>query len=85
MRGSTGCNRLTGSYELSGDTLAFAQMAGTMMACLQGMDTEKGFLEALGQVQSWKIAGQHLELFDAADKLVARFEVRHRPTYEVTG
>jgi heat shock protein HslJ len=75
--GSGGCNRLTGSYELNGDNLTFGQMAGTMMACLEGMDTEKAFLKALGQVKKWKIAGQHLELFDAAGKLVARFEARH--------
>ena len=35
-----------------------------MMACVQGMDTEKAFKDALGQVRKWKIAGQHLELFD---------------------
>ena len=75
--GSGGCNRLTGSYELNGDRLTFGQMAGTMMACLEGMDTEKAFLDALRQVNKWKIAGQHLELFDAAGKLVARFEARH--------
>ncbi len=60
----------------SGDTLTFGQMAGTMMACAQGMDSEKAFLEALGQVNKWK-TGQHLELFDARGKLVARFEARH--------
>ena len=75
--GSGGCNRLTGSYELAGDTLRFGQMAGTMMACVDGMDTEKAFLDALGQVNKWKITGQHLELFDAAGKLVVRFEARH--------
>jgi copper homeostasis protein (lipoprotein) len=69
--GSGGCNRLMGSYELNGDRLTFGQMAGTMMACPEGMDTEKAFLQALGQVKQWKIAGQHLELFDAAGKLVA--------------
>ena len=75
--GSGGCNRLTGSYELTGDTLRFGKMAGTMMACVDGMDTEKAFLDALGQVNKWKIKGQHLELFDAAGKLVVRFEARH--------
>ena len=75
--GSGGCNRLMGGYELNGDKLTFGQMAGTMMACLEGMDTEKAFLDALGQVNTWKIVGQHLELFDAADTLVARFEARH--------
>jgi copper homeostasis protein (lipoprotein) len=75
--GSGGCNRLMGSYELTGDRLTFGQMAGTMMACPEGMDIERTFLQALGQVKQWKIAGQHLELFDAAGKLVARFEARH--------
>jgi copper homeostasis protein (lipoprotein) len=75
--GSGGCNRLMGGYELKGDALTFSQMAATRMACPQGMDTEKAFLDALGQVKKWKIAGQHLELFDAAGKLVARFEARH--------
>ena len=65
------------SGELTGDTLRFGKMAGTMMACVDGMDTEKAFLDALGQVNKWKITGQHLELFDAAGKLVARFEARH--------
>ena len=75
--GSGGCNRLVGSYELKGDRLTFGQMAGTMMACLEGGDTEKAFLAALRQVNTWKIVGQHLEVFDAAGNLLARFEARH--------
>jgi uncharacterized lipoprotein YbaY/heat shock protein HslJ/uncharacterized lipoprotein NlpE involved in copper resistance len=75
--GSGGCNRLGGSYELYGDRLTFGQMAGTVMACSEGSDTEQAFLEALQQVHTWKITGQHLELFDAAGHQVARFEARH--------
>lgn len=75
--GSGGCNRLVGGYELKGDALTFSQMAGTMMACPEGMETERAFLAALGQVHKWKIVGQHLEVFDAAGNLVARFEARH--------
>jgi copper homeostasis protein (lipoprotein) len=75
--GSGGCNRLTGSYELHGDQLAFGQMASTRMACLEGNDTEQAFLETLRQVHKWKITGQYLELFDTAGNLVARFEARH--------
>jgi copper homeostasis protein (lipoprotein) len=74
---SGGCNRLVGGYTLAGDTLTFGQMAGTMMACPDGMDTEKAFLAALREVKTWKIAGQHLEVFDAAGKLLARFEARY--------
>lgn len=75
--GSGGCNRLMGSYELNGDHLTFSQMAGTLMACRQGMETEKAFLQALTQVDTWKITGQHLELIDASAKAIASFEARH--------
>jgi copper homeostasis protein (lipoprotein) len=77
VSGSGGCNRLVGSYELYGDRLTFGQMAGTRMACLEGGATEQAFLEALRRVYTWKITGQHMELFDAAGTLVARFEARH--------
>jgi len=76
VSGSGGCNRLVGSYELYEDRLTFGQMAGTRMACLEGGATEQAFLEALRRVYTWKITGQHLELFDAAGTLVARFEAR---------
>jgi heat shock protein HslJ len=59
------------------DRLTFGQMAGTMMACPEGGDTEKAFLEALRHVHTWKIREQHLELFDASSALVAHFEARH--------
>jgi heat shock protein HslJ len=77
LGGSGGCNRLTGSYELNGDRLSLGPTATTMMACAQGMETEKAFLEALGRVSGWKIAGQQLELLDTAGNVVARFEARH--------
>lgn len=79
VSGSGGCNALTGSYELHGDRLILSQMAGTMMACLEGMETEQGLLKALRHVSRWKIAGQQLDLFDADGDAVARFEARHTP------
>jgi heat shock protein HslJ len=48
-------------------------MAGTMMACMQGMDTEKAFLTALKGVAAWKTEGQNLTLLDADGKAVATF------------
>ena len=74
--GSGGCNRFTGSYELNGNSLRFSALAGSMMACVDGMDTEKEYLETLPQVRTWKVLGQHLELFDAAGTMLARFEAR---------
>src|SRR6267142_2811231 len=44
--GAGGCNRFTGSYEVNGDRLAFGETAATMMACLEGMETEKEFFAA---------------------------------------
>ena len=74
--GSGGCNRFTGSYELDGSSLRFGALAGSMMACEAGMETEKEYLETLPRVRTWKVLGQHLELFDAAGTLLARFEAR---------
>ena len=76
VAGSTGCNRLSGSYTLKGSELIFGTLAGTMMACVEGMETEKAFLEALARVRSWRITGIHLELMDAAGAVLARFESR---------
>ncbi len=52
--GSGGCNQITGGYELKGEKLTFGQMASTMMACANGMETEQSFLKALGEVKQWK-------------------------------
>jgi heat shock protein HslJ len=76
VSGSGGCNRLLGGYELKGDQLIFGKMASTMMACAEGMETEKAFLKALEQVDKAKIVRQHLEMFDRAGNVVARFEAR---------
>ena len=75
VSGSGGCNRITGGYELKGENLTFGQMASTMMACPSGMETEQGFLKAMGQVKRWKIAGRQLELMDGGGKVVAVFAV----------
>lgn len=76
VTGSGGCNRLMGSYEVSGNDVHFGQLAGTMMACPAGMDTEKEFLATLRQVSRWRIAGEHLEFYDASGKVLGRFEAQ---------
>jgi heat shock protein HslJ len=77
VAGSGGCNRITGSYETNGDRLSFSQMAGTMMACIEGMETEKAFLDALNHVDKWKITGRELELYDATGSPIASLEARY--------
>jgi heat shock protein HslJ len=48
-----------------------------MMACMEGMETERAFMNALGQVNGWRLTGTQLELTDAGGKVVARFDGRH--------
>jgi len=77
VAGSGGCNRMMGTYALDGSKLTFSQMAGTMMACQQGMDLEQAFYAALPRVATWRIDGETLELFEAGGASVAEFESRY--------
>jgi heat shock protein HslJ len=74
VTGSTGCNRLAGNYVLDGDALSFSRSAGTMRACLEGMAQERDFLDVLVATRKWRIDAGHLELLDAQDALLARFQ-----------
>jgi heat shock protein HslJ len=76
VTGFSGCNRIAGSFTLKGNELSLDRMAGTMRACVDGMEGELAFLNALGRVARWKIAGDHLELSDGGGKVVTRFEAR---------
>lgn len=46
------------------------------MACPSGMDTQKDFLDTLPRVARWRIAGEHLEFYDASGTMLCRFEAR---------
>jgi copper homeostasis protein (lipoprotein) len=74
--GSDGCNRFTGGYTLDRDRLAFGQLASTMMACVDGMDVAQRYTAALGATVRCRALGAHLELYDAAGAVLARFEAR---------
>ncbi|MGE0582497.1 MAG: YbaY family lipoprotein [Steroidobacteraceae bacterium] len=71
--GFAGCNRLTGGYALDGRQLSFTQMAGTMMACAQGMELEQQFHAALARVAGWRLEANGLALLDAQGHAVAEF------------
>jgi copper homeostasis protein (lipoprotein) len=72
--GSGGCNRIMGGYKLDGKKISFGQVAMTKMACPEGMEQEKEFVDILNRVRRWQIHGEHLELFDEAGKRVARLQ-----------
>lgn len=77
VAGSTGCNRLMGSYRLENGALRFGALATTRMACLEGGETEQAFLAALEATATWQIEGQTLTLRDESGAVVAQFEAVH--------
>jgi len=76
LTGSGGCNRLIGGYTVEGDRLSFTGVASTRMACVQAMDQERAFLEALSTVARWRVDGERLGLLDGQGATVLQFEAR---------
>ena len=60
---------------MHGDSLVFGHLAATMMACVEGMDQEAAFLQALSAVSGYDHLGSILDLW-SGDGLLARFEAR---------
>lgn len=79
VAGYSGCNRFAGGFALSGDTLRFDQVAGTLMACTGDMGMEKRFLATFAQVARWEISGETLRWLDAGGKTLATFQARRNP------
>lgn len=74
VSGSSGCNRLMGSYKLDGDSLHFEPAALTRMACPEPvMKLEHAFLEALRATTRYRIEGRNLHLLEG-NRTLATFE-----------
>jgi heat shock protein HslJ len=72
--GSGGCNTFSGAYEINnGNRIAFTKMISTMMACVDGMETESAFLKALEHAKTWRIDRTQLDLLDADGNSLAAF------------
>jgi copper homeostasis protein (lipoprotein) len=75
VSGSSGCNRLVGTFVLNGDALSFGPLAGTRMACPPpAMALERKFHAALASVARYSIDGEALTLLEGPDGAVAIFE-----------
>lgn len=69
MTGSTGCNRLNGTMELTGDHMVkFNPGAMTRMAC-PGENVETPFVQALQQATHWSISNKFLTLYNGKTAL----------------
>lgn len=77
--GNGSCNQFFGSYELkAGDRISFGNSGATMMAC-PDMQTERLFLETLGQVDNYSIGANTLSLNKARMAPLARFALAEEP------
>ena len=74
VAGNGGCNRFTGNFTLNGQSIRFGHhMAATMMACADGMEQERLYLKALGNVASYRIEADRLVLLDGSGKILLQF------------
>lgn len=74
--GFAGCNRISTNYKSTGSQLSFGKVNATRMVCTD-MPIETGLLQAMQATASWRISGSHLELLDARQTSLARFEARN--------
>lgn len=74
--GYAGCNRISTTYKSSGAQLTFGEVIATRMFC-QDMATETALLQAMKNTAGWRISGSQLELLDARQGSLARFEARN--------
>jgi heat shock protein HslJ len=78
LSGSGGCNRLFGSFDLSGSSLQFHSVASTRMACAGNIsEHEAALLEALKLTTGFQISGNLLQL-KVDDRVLARFQARRK-------
>ena len=72
MSAFAGCNRIFGSYKLTGSKLSFASLGSTKIACEDSkMKLERQFLDALVKIQSFKLSkdGKTLNLIGKNTRL----------------
>ncbi|AXC14753.1 protein of unknown function DUF306, Meta and HslJ [Acidisarcina polymorpha] len=78
LSGSGGCNRLFGSFDLSGSSLQFHSVAQTLMACPgNSAERESALLDALKLTTSFQVSGDVL-LLRVDDRVLARFQAKKK-------
>jgi heat shock protein HslJ len=78
VSGFAGCNRFSGGYTSTGDSLRFGPLALTKMACEEGMELEHQLTDALSRTTRFEFVGRSLTLLADADSL-ATFERPEKP------
>ncbi len=72
VTGSSGCNQFMGPFNAGVSSIDIGPLAMTRKACPQGMEQEQALTAALEAATTWKIIGEHLELFDDEGQVLLR-------------
>ena len=76
IRGFTGCNHITGSYTVnitsSSKILKFNQINTTEKFCSEGMEQQNSIAPMLQKVNSYKISGDSLFLYNKNNDVIAK-------------
>ena len=73
LTGSTGCNRVQGSWQVNADKLSLIRISNTRASCREAMaQQEQTFLDALRNARQYRQVGHQLELLQG-DQVLARF------------
>ncbi len=71
LKGSGGCNLLSGSYLVKGEIFLIKRLVTTRMACPMGVEIETSFLRALDSTETFHVRGDVLQLLDEEGKVKA--------------
>jgi heat shock protein HslJ len=75
FNGNTGCNSMAGTYELKeNNRILLTGIFSTKMACMNNMEIEGQFLNALEQADNYTLTGDTLILNKARMAPLARFK-----------
>ena len=75
FNGNTGCNSMAGTYELKEDNrILLTGIISTKMACMNNMELESQFLNALEQADNYTLTADTLILNKARMSPLARFK-----------
>lgn len=67
--GFAGCNRYSGPYTLTADSLSFGALMSTKMSCQDGDAIERSYLAMLAAVRTWQATDSTLTLSAAGARL----------------
>lgn len=73
VRGSGGCNRFGGTYDVNDNSISIIELAMTKMYCEGAMSVEEPFLRELATVDGYEVVGDAMWLKRGARK-VMKFE-----------